>query len=274
MQAAFPKRHLFNDVVLCADGIVVVARQTVLAINDGPFLGKPPTHCVTLVTWTDTYRFRNGRVYETYAADGDTIDTAPASWCCCHRRVAPTDGADRVVSTRLSCRALSWRALHSRCAPEDREEMKSTLLAFAATLARPVARPRRRRRREVPRRDLRALPQPPLRPAGWLGDDQASLRLMVCFNLKYPPNSAEADAFLKNMVRTIEGPPMASGRRRAADHADEVHLPQFAELRDWASNRAPTRAARPSWYYREQWKPAVTETSEQLAVVDDVATAR
>lgn len=75
VQAAFPKRHLFNDVVLCADGIVA-ARQTVLAINDGPFLGKPPTHRVTLVTWTDTYRFRNGRVYETYAADGDTIDTA------------------------------------------------------------------------------------------------------------------------------------------------------------------------------------------------------
>ena len=75
VKAAFPKRHLFNDVVLCGDGIVA-ARQTVLAINDGPFLGKPPTHRVTLVTWTDTYRFRDGKVYETYAADGDTIDTA------------------------------------------------------------------------------------------------------------------------------------------------------------------------------------------------------
>ncbi len=75
VQAAFPRRHIFNDVVLCGDGIVV-ARQTVVAINDGPFLGKPPTHRVTLVTWTDTYRFRNGKVYETYAADGDTIDTA------------------------------------------------------------------------------------------------------------------------------------------------------------------------------------------------------
>jgi hypothetical protein len=31
---------------------------------------------VSLVTWTDTYRFRNGKVYETYAADGDTLDTA------------------------------------------------------------------------------------------------------------------------------------------------------------------------------------------------------
>lgn len=75
VKAAFPKRHLFNDVVLCGDGIVA-ARQTIVAINDGPYLGKPPTHRVTLVTWTDTYRFRNGRVYETYAADGDTIDTA------------------------------------------------------------------------------------------------------------------------------------------------------------------------------------------------------
>jgi predicted ester cyclase len=75
VRAAFPKRHIFNDVVLCGDGIVS-ARQTVVAINDGPYLGKPPSHRVTLVTWTDTYRFRNGKVYETYAADGDTIDTA------------------------------------------------------------------------------------------------------------------------------------------------------------------------------------------------------
>jgi predicted ester cyclase len=75
VQAAFPKRHLFNDVVLCGDGIVA-ARQTVVAINDGPFLGKPPTHRVALVTWTDTYRLRGGKVYETYGADGDTVDTA------------------------------------------------------------------------------------------------------------------------------------------------------------------------------------------------------
>jgi hypothetical protein len=74
VKEAFPKRHLFNDVVLCKDNIVS-ARQTVVAFNDGPFLGKPPSHNVTIVTWTDTYRFRDGRIYETYAADGDTVDT-------------------------------------------------------------------------------------------------------------------------------------------------------------------------------------------------------
>ncbi len=72
--SAFPKRQLFNDVVLCADNIVV-ARQTVVAINDGPFLGKPASGVTTTVTWTDSYRFRDGRVYETLAADGDTLGT-------------------------------------------------------------------------------------------------------------------------------------------------------------------------------------------------------
>lgn len=100
VKVAFPKRHLFNDVVLCGDGIVA-ARQTVLAINDGPFMGKPPTHRVTLVTWTDTYRFRDGKVYETYAADGDTIDTArQLGWVLLapgesRPQVAPLDWIDR-----------------------------------------------------------------------------------------------------------------------------------------------------------------------------------
>lgn len=71
---AFPKRQLFNDLILCADNIVV-ARQTVVAINDGPFLGKPPSGATTTVTWIDAYRFRDGRVYETLAADGDTLRT-------------------------------------------------------------------------------------------------------------------------------------------------------------------------------------------------------
>ena len=42
-------------------------------------------------------------------------------------------------------------------------------------------------------------------PPGW--STTKPLRLMVCFNLKYPPNSPEADAFLKTMVRTITGLP-------------------------------------------------------------------
>ena len=71
---AFPRRILFNDLVLCADNIIG-AYQTVVAINDGPFLGQPATGLLTRVTWTDTYRFRDGRVYQTLAADGDTLDT-------------------------------------------------------------------------------------------------------------------------------------------------------------------------------------------------------
>jgi predicted ester cyclase len=69
---AFPRRYLFNDLVLCEDNIVA-AYQTVIALNEGPFLGKPPSGRLTRVTWTDTYRFREGRVYQTLASDGDTI---------------------------------------------------------------------------------------------------------------------------------------------------------------------------------------------------------
>jgi hypothetical protein len=71
---AFPRRYLFNDLVLCADNIVA-AYQTVIALNEGPFLGKPPSGRLTRVTWTDTYRFRDGRVYQTLGSDGDTLGT-------------------------------------------------------------------------------------------------------------------------------------------------------------------------------------------------------
>ena len=74
VSTAFPRRYLFNDLVLCADQIVG-AYQTVLALNDGPFLGKPASGRLTRVTWTDTYRFRDGKVTQTLASDGDTLGT-------------------------------------------------------------------------------------------------------------------------------------------------------------------------------------------------------
>jgi hypothetical protein len=74
IRTSFPRRHLFNDIVLCADD-VVVARQTVLAKNDGPMYGKPASGLTSTVTWIDSYRFRNGRVFQTFGADGDTIAT-------------------------------------------------------------------------------------------------------------------------------------------------------------------------------------------------------
>jgi len=75
VKTAFPKRYLINDLILCGDNIVV-ARQTVMAINDGPFMGKPPSGVTTTVTWTDSYRFRDGRLLQTFGADGDSLGTS------------------------------------------------------------------------------------------------------------------------------------------------------------------------------------------------------
>jgi len=74
VSTAFPRRYLFNDLILCAEGILG-AYQTVLALNEGPFLGKPASGRLTRVTWTDTYRFHEGKVTQTLASDGDTLGT-------------------------------------------------------------------------------------------------------------------------------------------------------------------------------------------------------
>lgn len=110
-------------------------------------------------------------------------------------------------------------------------------------------------------------------PPGW--STTKPLRLMVCFNLKYPPNSPEADAFLKTMVRTITGLPygVKVSVERPITPAKFAYCNSLS-FKDWATNRAYENSAAFLKYYREQWKPAVTEASEQLAVVDDVATEK
>ena len=105
-------------------------------------------------------------------------------------------------------------------------------------------------------------------PPGW--STTKPLRLMVCFNLKYPPNSPEADAFLKTMVRTITGLPygIKVSVERPITPAKFAYCNSLS-FKDWATNRAYEHSEAFLKYYREQWKPAVTETSEQLAVVDE-----
>ncbi|MCU0760978.1 MAG: hypothetical protein MUF07_17510 [Steroidobacteraceae bacterium] len=110
-------------------------------------------------------------------------------------------------------------------------------------------------------------------PPGWA--TSKPLRLQVCFNLKYPPNSPEAEAFLKTMVRTIEGLPygVKVGVERPITPAKYAYCNSLS-FKDWATNRAYETSEAFLKYYREQWKPVVTEASEQLAVIDDVAIAR
>jgi hypothetical protein len=105
-------------------------------------------------------------------------------------------------------------------------------------------------------------------PAGWA--TTRPLRLQICFNLKYPVNSPEADQFLETMQRTITAMPFGVKVRIERPITPE----KFAycgslSFRDWRANREYETSDVFLKYYREQWKPAVTEATEQLLVLDE-----
>ena len=109
-------------------------------------------------------------------------------------------------------------------------------------------------------------------PPGW--STTKPIRLQVCFNLKYPVNSPEADAFLKDWYRSISAMPFGVQLRMER----VVTPPKFAycgslTFRNWANNRAYETSDVFLKYYREQWRPAVTEASEQLTILDPEASA-
>ena len=105
-------------------------------------------------------------------------------------------------------------------------------------------------------------------PAGWA--TTRPIRLQVCFNLKYPPNSPEAEQFLKTMHDTITAMPFGVkvGVERVVSPAKYAYCNSLT-FRDWQTNRAYETSDVFMKYYREQWKPAVTEASEQLSVIDE-----
>jgi hypothetical protein len=105
-------------------------------------------------------------------------------------------------------------------------------------------------------------------PSGWA--TTRPIRLQVCFNLKYPPNSPEANQFLKTMHDTISAMPFGVKVRveRVVTPAKYAYCNSLT-FRDWQANRAYETSEVFLKYYREQWKPAVTEASEQLSVIDE-----
>lgn len=105
-------------------------------------------------------------------------------------------------------------------------------------------------------------------PPGWA--TTRPIRLQVCFNLKYPPNSPEAERFLKTMHDTISAMPFGVkvGVERVVTPAKYAYCNSLT-FRDWQANRAYETSEVFLKYYREQWKPAVTEASEQLSVIDE-----
>jgi hypothetical protein len=104
-------------------------------------------------------------------------------------------------------------------------------------------------------------------PAGW--STKNPIRLQVCFNLKYPPNSPEADEFLRTWYRSIKAMPFGVQLRM-----ERVVFPvKFAycaslTFKNWQNNRAYETSDVFLKYYREQWKPAVTEAQEQMTLLD------
>ena len=107
-------------------------------------------------------------------------------------------------------------------------------------------------------------------PAGWA--TTKPVRLQVCFNLKHPVNSPEADQFLLDLQRTITAMPYGVKVRieRPLTPATFAYCASLS-FRNWENNRAYEHSEVFLKYYREQWKPVVTETSEQLLVLDEVA---
>ena len=107
-------------------------------------------------------------------------------------------------------------------------------------------------------------------PAGWA--TTKPLRLQICFNLKHAVNSPEANQFLLDLQRTITAMPYGVKVRveRAITPARFAYCASLS-FRNWENNRAYENSEVFLKYYREQWKPVVTESSEQLLVLDEVA---
>ena len=105
-------------------------------------------------------------------------------------------------------------------------------------------------------------------PPGWA--TTKPIHLEVAFNLKYPVNSPEADAFLKTWYRSIKALP-----DKVALRMERVVLPaKFAYVAsltfpNWQAFRTYEQSAGFLGYYREQWKPVVTEAQEQVSIPDD-----
>jgi predicted ester cyclase len=62
-KATYPDRKLVNELIICADDLVV-ARVTMTGTMTGPIGKIPPTGKPFTTTATDTYRFKDGKVVE------------------------------------------------------------------------------------------------------------------------------------------------------------------------------------------------------------------
>ncbi len=104
-------------------------------------------------------------------------------------------------------------------------------------------------------------------PAGWMATNP--VQLTVYFNLKSPPNSAQANVFLETWYRSIKALPdrVEIKLNRVVSPAKYSYAVALT-FRNWEEYRAYETSAAFLKYYRENWKPEVTEAEEHLSVVD------
>ena len=106
-------------------------------------------------------------------------------------------------------------------------------------------------------------------PKGWMATNP--IQLSVYFNLKSPPNSAQANEFLETWYRSIKALPdrVEIKLSRVVSPAKYAYAASLT-FRNWEEYRAYETSAAFLKYYRENWKPEVTEAEEHLSVVDTV----
>jgi len=107
-------------------------------------------------------------------------------------------------------------------------------------------------------------------PDGWITNNPIVTR--ICFNLRYPVNSVEADAFLREVHDTIsdlEFAPKVQLERTIYPVGHDYCL--SLTFRDWQHNRRYESDEKFLRFYHERWKVAVTEMQEQLTVLDQAA---
>jgi hypothetical protein len=104
-------------------------------------------------------------------------------------------------------------------------------------------------------------------PAGWVSD--RPIELVVSFNLTSEPNSAEANAFLRNWYQSISALPYdvdLEMKRFLAPatytYAASLRFNNWAEYREYETSDDFLR------YYYEQWKPLVASAEERVYVLE------
>ena len=103
-------------------------------------------------------------------------------------------------------------------------------------------------------------------------DDWATTRPIqtrVCFNLRHPVNSPEANAFLRELHSTISEMEFGVDIRIERPIYPATHAYCATMLfRDWETNRRYETSEVFLRFYRERWKTVTLDVDERLSVID------